>query len=256
MFHTITYERNESGFSIITLNRPHKRNAITTEMCEELNLALDLARSDNVKFLVITGSGVQSFSAGGDLRQFHGNMTNEEAYDLLNKLSTLLLRIVEFPVPTVALLNGSARGGGCEIASACDFRFAKAGTEFGYVQGNIGVSPGWGGGALLYRRTNSSFAHYWIASSEMFPAVTLQQQGWVQHIVREREWGNYDLIFSSFIKKTRKQMIIFKKQLLYYLNIFKLRKEMEEEVKNCSSLWDTPEHIDAVASFFQQKGKK
>src|SRR5690606_16233133 len=130
-YHTILYEPfKEFGYIRITLNRPEKRNAISLEMAEELHLALAQAKNEPwIKVLVLTGAGEQAFCSGGDLHDFHGDISEQKVAGMLRKVMDVLYELVQFPVPTISVLNGHSRGGGCELASATDFRFAKKDTN-------------------------------------------------------------------------------------------------------------------------------
>src|SRR5690625_2983163 len=121
-------------------------------MAEQLSQLLEEIREHPISFLVIKSAGDTVFCAGGDLNDFHGSLNEEEAYNTLHIMKQVLFQIVTFPVPTICLLQGNALGGGCELATACDIRIAKENTSFGFVQSNLGILPGWGGGALLYEK--------------------------------------------------------------------------------------------------------
>ena len=171
----ITYEEKEYG--TILLNRPEKRNAISVEMAKELSRILEEIKERPIKFLVIKSTGESVFCAGGDLTDFHGALSEEEAYQTLHTMKQVLFQIVTFPVPTISLLQGSALGGGCELATACDIRIAKENSKFGFVQSNLGILPGWGGGALLYEKVHPSFALQWLTEGKMYDTALLKQKG-------------------------------------------------------------------------------
>src|SRR5699024_12371085 len=95
---------------------------------------IKIARNRDIKFLIITGAGEKMFCSGCDLNHLHGDLSSDEAFKELYPMKECLYELVSFPVPTVCLLNGDALGGGCEIATACDFRIGKKGTKFGFVQ--------------------------------------------------------------------------------------------------------------------------
>ncbi|ASN07395.1 enoyl-CoA hydratase [Virgibacillus necropolis] len=254
MFKTIQYETFSEGYSMITLNRPEKRNAISTEMARELREAIKLAREETIKFLVITGSGDNAFCAGGDLKDLHGDLTPADAFHQLYAMKEVLFDIVSFPVPTICLLNGDAVGGGCEIATACDFRIARESTEFGFVQTKLGITPGWGGGALLYEKVHSSFAYSWLIDAEVYDALFLKDKGWVHRIVPTEKWHDRTEILAVYISKSVAQMEILDKQYKQKVGVLGLSALMDEEVRNCAKLWDSEEHVDAVNKFLAEKG--
>ncbi|UJL47841.1 enoyl-CoA hydratase/isomerase family protein [Virgibacillus sp. NKC19-16] len=253
MSKTITYHKSSAGYGEICLNRPEKHNAISEEMVDELKSSLDTAKQDSITFLVITGAGEKIFSAGGDLNYLHGNLTSDEAFTHLYPMKEVLYEIVSFPVPTICLLNGDAWGGGCEIATACDIRISRETSRFGFVQTKLGIIPGWGGGVLLYEKVNPSFALQWLMEANAFDASELKERGWLQHIVSAEVWNDRDQLLQPYIQKSYDQMKIVKSQYKKKLSSLGLSSLMNEEVRNCSQLWDSMEHKEAVRQFFARK---
>ncbi|MFZ3576502.1 enoyl-CoA hydratase/isomerase family protein [Virgibacillus sp. DJP39] len=246
MFKTIQFETFSKGYSVITLNRPEKRNAVSFEMVEELREAIKQARETQIKFLVFTGSGDKMFCAGGDLQDLHANLTPQDAFHHLYAMKEVLFDIISFPVPTICMLNGDALGGGCELATACDFRIAKESTKFGFVQTSIGITPGWGGGVILYEKVHPSFAYSWLVEAEIHDGSFLQQMGWLHRIVSIDMWDDREDVLSSFISKTLPQMEILSNQYKQKVSVLGLSALMDNEVRNCAKLWDSKEHIEAV----------
>lgn len=246
----ILYE--QSTYGTITLNRPDKRNAISREMAWQLNSLLDELKDDPPKFLVLKSSGDNVFCAGGDLTELHGDLDEEEAYDRLTPMREVLFKIVSFPVPVIALLNGNAFGGGCELATACDIRIAKENTKFGFIQSNLGILPGWGGGAILFKKVHPTFAMQWISEGAVYEATFLVTKGWLHHVVNEDAWGDEEKLLGTYMKKSIDQLKFVKKQLLTHLNVASLKREMEEESKQSASLWPSEEHKRAVQQFLNK----
>ncbi|WP_249869880.1 enoyl-CoA hydratase/isomerase family protein [Oceanobacillus saliphilus] len=249
----VTYESNDYGYGEICLNRPDKRNAISKVMRNQLSVCLQEAREDSIKFLIITGAGEKMFSAGGDLNELHADLSTEAAYAVLHPMKELIYQILTFPVPTICLLNGDAVGGGCEIATACDIRIAKEDTKFGFVQTNLGILPGWGGGEILYQKVNQSFAMQWLMEGKTYKADELKEQGWIHRIVSKNDWNNRHALLADYISKSYKQMILLKKQYLKKIIVTDLSDWMDEEVQHAASLWDSSEHKDAVQKFLTRK---
>ncbi|MFC7061311.1 enoyl-CoA hydratase/isomerase family protein [Halobacillus seohaensis] len=243
----------DQGLAIITLNRSEKMNAVTKKMTDELKQILsEFKLNSNMKCLLITGSGDQAFCAGGDLREHHADMSESEAYQILHPMKEVLYEIATFPMPTFAYLNGPARGGGCELATACDFRYGLKDVEFGFVQGDLGITPGWGGGELLYKRIRPELAAHWLIDSKMYTTIEAYQIGWLHKIVSLEELKNNPMI-DPFLKKSYEQLRTFKEQYLQKLSIDQLSAEMDEEVRNCANLWESKEHIEAVDKFMSRR---
>ncbi|MEN2766552.1 enoyl-CoA hydratase/isomerase family protein [Ornithinibacillus xuwenensis] len=250
MTETVIYERiTEKEYGIITLNRPNKRNAISLAMAEELMQCIQFAKKDKIKFLVVTGAGERTFCAGGDLNEMHGNLSEHEAFDSLIKMMQVLYELATIPIPTIALLNGSAVGGGCELATACDIRIAKNNTKYGFVQTNLGIIPGWGGGVLLARRVHHSFSNQWIMEGSLYEAEALREKGWIHRIVEESEWEDTDKLLKPYLTKSFKQMEILKELFLDTIGVIGLEDKMKREVQKCASLWESEAHKKAVTDF-------
>lgn len=248
----VVYEYNNASYGIVRLHRPEKRNAISAEMIEQFREALEKAKTDNIKFLIITGSGDNVFCSGGDLNDLHGDLTSDEAFLRLYPMKEVLFELVSFPVPTICLLNGDAFGGGCEIATACDFRIAKESAKFGFVQSTLGIIPGWGGGVLLYEKVHSSFAYSWLLNGEIYDTSYLLTSGWLHTVVADEEWKNIGHIIKSYKSKSLEQMKILKSQYKNSLSVLALSAQMSEEVRQCANLWETEEHKVAVQRFLSK----
>lgn len=242
----------DKRYGMITINRAEKRNAITIAMAEHLMSCIEKAQNDPIKFLLVTGAGERIFCAGGDLKDLHGELTTKEAKESLLKMMEVLYCLTVFKVPTIALLNGGARGGGCELASACDIRIAKSGTTFGFVQSKLGIIPGWGGGVLLAKRVHTSFANQWMIEGTVYNAEDLVQKGWVHRVVDPDEWKDRDNLLNPYVTKSLAQMKILKERYLEEIGVLGLKERMEREVSHCASLWESKEHKDAVSAFLHR----
>jgi len=247
----ISYEEKD-GYGTIFINRPAKRNAISTTMAEDLFHLLREIKNQPIRFLLIKSAGEDVFCSGGDLNDFHSNLNEQEAYDMLSTMKQVLFQIVSFPVPTICLLQGQALGGGCELATACDIRIAKENTRFGFVQTSLGILPGWGGGALLYEKVHPSFALNWIMEAKVYQAETLIEKGWLHHIVSETEWDNETDILKTYIAKSVEQMTYLKSQYIEALSLPTLFEKMEKESSRCASLWSSEEHQEVVSEFLNK----
>ncbi len=250
MSEIVQYEYLESGYSVIRLNRPDKKNTISPEMIVEFKKSLQIAKQEPIKFLVITGAGDGMFCAGGDLNHYHGELAADEAFSRLYPMKEILYELVSFPVPTICMLNGSALGGGCEIASACDFRIAKEGAAFGFVQTKSGILPGWGGGTLLYEKVHPNFAFQWITEADILDVQTLKEQGWIHHIIPGENWNNHEMVLQAYVNKSQDQMRYLKSQFLKKISVLALSAEMNEEVRQCAKLWESDAHQQEVQQFF------
>src|ERR1700719_3095411 len=130
----------DNGVATIFLNRPEKRNALSTELFEELASALQTwRRNDRVACVVITGTETL-FSAGLDLETMDWE-TEADRLRWYNATYYGYLEILEYPKPTIAAVAGPTFGGGCDIAVFCDIRVASPDSKFGFPQVRFGLTP-------------------------------------------------------------------------------------------------------------------
>lgn len=249
MFH----HDEQQQYVTITLNRPEKLNAISESMVSSLTGAIEQAKSLDIKCLVITGAGDKMFSAGGDLTYFHSELPTEQAFERLYTMKDALYQLVDFPVPTIALLNGNALGGGCELATACDLRLAKEGTQFGFVQTTLGIVPGWGGGVLLYEKVDPNFALQWLVEGVTYSTGELLQAGWLHKIFQADEWPYKQNILQNYLNKTVEQMKHLKFQYKQKLATLSLAALMNEEVRQSAQFWGSPIHQEKIKEIMSKK---
>jgi enoyl-CoA hydratase len=142
---------SDERVAIITLNRPHADNAITTELAAQLIEVLEtIAARPAVRVAVITGAGDRAFSVGGDLYQ-RKNMTQEQWLRQRQVFDRLLYTLRQLRRPIIAAVHGMAYGGGCEIAISTDFIIASDDAVFGQPEAMVGLAAGGGSPALLPR---------------------------------------------------------------------------------------------------------
>ncbi len=138
-FHTLR-TTVENGVATIFLNRPEKRNALSTELFEELTLALQAwRRDDRVACVIITGTE-QFFSAGLDLETMNW-ATEADRLRWYDATYYGYLELLEYPKPTIAAVAGPTFGGGCDIAVFCDIRVSSPDGRFGFPQVRFGLTP-------------------------------------------------------------------------------------------------------------------
>jgi len=177
IFKNIIFESAE-GVAKITINRP-PLNVLTTEALMELNTALERARDDpNVKVIVITGVGDRAFSAGLDIKD-HFPDRIEAALKTFNRTFNLLATVDK---PTLAVVQGFALGGGCELACGCDMIIASEKAQFGQPEISVGAIPSVAT-VLLPRLVGRKKAFELILTGEVIDAAEAKRIGLVNHVV-------------------------------------------------------------------------
>lgn len=135
----------------ITINRPSKYNALNNEVRSGLSEKLKTAETDSkIRVVILTGAGEKAFAAGADITGFVG-VDSETVRPHVEMGQNILKYIESMSKPVIAAINGFALGGGCEIAMACDIRYASTNAKFGQPEIKLGVIPGYGGTVRLPR---------------------------------------------------------------------------------------------------------
>jgi len=181
----IIYEKKDS-LAWITLNRPNVRNAQNDDLRAEVLWALEDSRDDdNVRILILTGAGDKAFSAGADISEFPKRTSADILRGKGKKRMTDLLR--EIPKPAIAMVNGLALGGGCELAMACDIIIASENAQFGQPEINVGVIPGAGGTQILPRLVGEKKAKEMVFAGAFIPAQEALALGLVNKVVPQEK---------------------------------------------------------------------
>ncbi|PWW20781.1 enoyl-CoA hydratase/carnithine racemase [Cytobacillus oceanisediminis] len=183
-YETIKIENpdQQKGIVLLTLNRPDSMNALNTKMALELIQALDdLKYDENVRVLIITGSGTKSFCVGADLKERNG-MTQKDWKKQHDYFEQVTEKIREFPYPVIGAVNGYALGGGMEIALSCDFRTAAPQAGMGLPEVKLGLIPGIGGTQLLARILPIGLAKEMLFTGKRITAEEGKQLALINHV--------------------------------------------------------------------------
>ena len=166
----------------ITINRQDKLNAMNLDVMNEFISLLDNLEKDSSKVIIITGDGPKAFSAGADI-EYMSSIGPTEAEKYALRGHEVLNRIEKLEKPVIAAINGYALGGGCELALACDIRFASPNAQLGQPEVTLGICPGWGGTQRLLRIVGPSRAKDLIFSGRKITAEEAFSMGLVNKII-------------------------------------------------------------------------
>ncbi len=167
----------------VTLNRPKVLHALNAAVFDELEAVfVALAADPLVRVILLTGSGEKAFAAGADLNEVL-TATAEAGYTLALRGQAVLRQIETCGKPVIALINGFALGGGCELAMACTMRIASEAARLGQPEVKLGLIPGYGGTQRLPRLIGSSAALKLMLTGEMIAAPEALRLGLVDDVV-------------------------------------------------------------------------
>ncbi len=168
--------------AVVTLNRPHADNAITTELAASLIDVLEtIAARSSVRCAVLTGAGDRAFSVGGDLYQ-RKEMTKEQWLRQRQVFDRVLYTLRELRRPVIAAVNGMAYGGGCEMAISADFIIASDEASFGQPEAIVGLSAGGGAPIFLPRALPPGMALQMLMTGDPITAREAHRLGLVNEI--------------------------------------------------------------------------
>ena len=181
----IVYEQ-KGQYAVITISREKALNALNSQVLEELDQTLDAVNLDEVRGLILTGTGPKSFVAGADIGEMstltkaQGEAFGKKGNDVFRKLET-------FPIPVIAAVNGFALGGGCEISMSCDIRICSDNAVFGQPEVGLGITPGFGGTQRLARLVGPGMAKQMIYTARNIKADEAFRIGLVNAVYPQEE---------------------------------------------------------------------
>lgn len=178
----------EDHIALLTINRPKQLNALNKETIAELHQALEALQSnDEVRVLIITGSGEKSFVAGADIKEFADFSVTEGTELAAQGQATLFDYIENFSKPVIAAVNGFALGGGLELAMSAHIRIASSNAKLGLPEVTLGLIPGYGGTQRLAQLVGKGHAFEMVLSAQMIDAQRAYDTGLVNHTVEQEE---------------------------------------------------------------------
>jgi len=168
--------------ALITLDRPEALNALSVGQLHDLNRVLESLATGDARALLVTGSGDRAFSAGADIKELMGrSLVQQRAGAALGQ--AVLAKLDELPMPSIALINGYAFGGGLELALACTFRLALRSAKLGFPEIKLGLIPGYGGTQRLPRLVGEARATEMILTGRTVDADEAERIGLVNRLV-------------------------------------------------------------------------
>lgn len=250
-YETILIEKRES-VGVLTINRPDKLNSLNSKVHAESVAALDRLRNDDsVRVLVIAGAGEKSFVAGADIGEFAGKTAAEQravfqGRSLFNSLDT-------FPKPVIAMINGFCLGGGCELALACDLRFASEKARFGQPEINLGIIPGGGGTQRLTNLIGEGKAMEMILTGDMIDAPMALRLGLVNDVFAPEELEEKTFALANKIAEKSPIALQMAKEAVKLASRSTLDEGLRREIDLFAICFSTEDKEEGVAAFLEKR---
>jgi len=248
--------KKEQTTTWITLNRPHKLNAINATMLQELSEALDTTEKDNkVRCVIITGEGKKAFSAGADITELH-KLTHKTAAELSRKGQQVFSQVETLSKPVVAAINGYALGGGLALALACDFRLASIDAELGSPEIKLGIIPAWGGTQRLAKIVGVAEAKRLIMLGDRVKAEEALKMGLVDKVVPPNKLEAETEALAQRLCEYPPAALKYAKHAINSGTQASFEYGLKKETEFFAQLFLTKETKERIESFISQRNKK
>jgi len=246
----IKYELHDDGIAFINLNNKPV-NALNTDTLDDLDKIIDHLYSNNKCRLLIFRSLQKHFSAGADLKE-RKKMSTTETYKFLDKINYVFDRIENFPMPTIASINGAALGGGLELALCCDFRIASENAYLGLPETSLGIIPGAGGIFRLSKLIGISKSKYWIFTAQKFSSESAQEDGVIDFISKDDELLGVTLEIAQEILENAPLALKASKHLFnhYYKSNYDLNEIQKDSY---STIMESEDKKEAIKAFLSKR---
>ena len=259
--HPISDDADVGFFACMTIDRPDKLNALNADVMASLKAVCTwMEESDNVRVLVVTGAPPNppaegkrakphAFVAGADITEFAGAGSEVIRERFRNNAVEALWNLRK---PTIAMVDGFALGGGCEVACSCDIRIASDRSTFGTPEINLGLIPGYGATQRLERLVGYGKAHEMIMTGDMVPADEAHRIGLVNHVVSPEDLESTVFDMARRIgSKSSHALAVGKKTVRSALDEG-LTEGVETEAKAFAGLFDSEDKEIGVQAFMNR----
>ncbi len=247
----LIYEK-KGRIATITINRPEAFNAIDPATLQEFSSSLADFREDEESWvLIITGAGEKAFCAGADIKSMIPLMRQWREKPWL--MPQTIVRGMELPKPVIGAINGTALGGGCEIALACDLRIASERASFGTPEVKLGLIPGWGGTQRLPRVIPLCKAAEVLLTGNPIDAQEAYRIGMVNKVVPPAQLMQAANDMAEVICKNGPLAVRAAKEALNKTRSLSLEEGLRLEWSLFSGLFLTEDFKEGTASFVEKR---
>jgi enoyl-CoA hydratase len=229
-------------------------NALDRPTLEELLDRLrELADDPEARVVVLTGAGDRAFVAGADIKYMSGlDVEEARAWGALGHEAANLLETMA--KPTIAAINGFALGGGCELALACDLRYASTRAKLGQPEINLGIIPGWGGTQRLARVAGLGVAKDLVLTGRVVSADEAHQAGLVHLVVEPEELMSRTLETANLLaSKSPLALAAAKAALNRALGGAEHVRALEDEASDFAGLFGSEDAKEGLAAFAEKR---
>ena len=243
----------DSGVATITLNRPEKRNAVSFALVEELLAALDEIEQSSAQVVILTGAG-KAFCAGLDLDELKNLLgkTQDENVQDSSRMGRIFRRIYDFPLPTIAAVNGAAIAGGTGFATMCDFTLAVPEAKFGYTEVRIGFVPAIVSSMLVWQ-VGHKIARDLLLTGRLFDAAEAHRYGLVNEIVEPAQLMTRARDLAAQLMENSPSSVRATKRLINGFIAGQLDHQIVQAVQDNARIRTTADFREGITSFLEKR---
>ena len=240
-----------AGVSVITMNRPERKNALNASLRRELFQTLQQIESDkNIRAVVITGTG-DAFVAGADIQAMKQYSVND-AVESSKEGSRIFSYLEAMKIPVIAAINGWALGGGLELALACDFRVCSDTAQFGQPEVKLGILPGYGATIRLPRIIGLAKAKEMIFFGRIITAREAESLGLVSCVTSPSNLMEKTLEMASKLAQGPASIALAKKAIHSALDL-SLNEAMEMSSTLYGEAYNTNDTKEGITAYIQKR---
>jgi len=245
----VLVENADSRITVLTLNRPERRNALTIELLTELCAAIDaLAADEHRRILVLRGAG-KAFCAGLDLQE---TLETQDAHRSAEMVAKTLRALAETRLITIAQIHGAAVAGGAGLMSACDFVIAAKHTKIGYPEGQRGLVAGLVM-TFLRRQLRERDIRELLLTGELIGADRAKEMGLVTRVVAQEELEGETMKIANAVLRNAPQATVRTKRLIEELWSSSVREDVEIALRYHMEARESDEAKEGIAAFLEKR---
>jgi methylglutaconyl-CoA hydratase len=253
---TLTYQ-TDGAIATITLTRPEKRNAISTQMIADLLDVFDQIEKSSARVVILTGSG-KAFCAGMDLDELHSLATTHSLAKHLEdarRIARMFYRLYSFPKPVIAAVNGAAIAGGCGLATLADITLCVPEAKFGYTEVRIGFVPALVA-VFLRRQVGEKCARELLLTGKIIGAAEAMRLGLVNEVVATGDLMERAHEVARTILYCSPASVLETKRLFHSQNEKAIRAELELAIDSNAAIRTTDEFREGIAAFLEKRAPR
>ena len=243
----------ENNIAVITLTRPEKRNAVSIRLLDELLAAMDEVEQSTAQVMVLTGAG-KAFCAGLDLDELKSLLgkTHDENVRDSERIARVFRRLYDFPLPTIAAVNGAAIAGGTGLALMCDFTLAVPEAKFGYTEVRIGFVPAIVSSILVWQ-VGHKIARDLLMTGRLFDAAEAHGYGLVNEVVAPERLLERARELAAQIMESSPASVQATKKLINGFIGKALDEQIAAAIEDNARIRTTADFREGVSSFLEKR---